>query len=74
MFYCIQYSYLVNIIGLYPSTNNNHKTTRYQGPIAQKFEGEERVSPRIVVKCHPSCWEGLPEGSLEKNDIHAIEI
>jgi hypothetical protein len=61
-FYHSQYNYLVNVIGLYACTNNNDKTTRYQGPIAQKFEGEKRASPRIDIKSHLSCREGLPEG------------
>ena len=51
------------LLALYACTNNYLKTTRYQGPFAQKFEGEERASPRIKFKSHLSCREGHPEGS-----------
>jgi hypothetical protein len=54
------------LLALYACTNNYHKTTCYQGPIAQKVEGEERASPQINIKSHLSCWEGLPEGSRHK--------
>ena len=52
------------LLAFYACTNNNHKTTRYQDPIAQKNEGEERASLRINIKSHLSCWEGLPVGSV----------
>jgi len=51
------------LLALYACNNNYHKTIRYQYPIAQKFEGEERTSPRIDIKSHLSCREGPPEGS-----------
>jgi len=41
----------------------NHNTTCYQWRIAQKFEGEKRANPRINIKSHLPCREGLPEGS-----------
>ena len=52
------------LLALYACTNNYYKTTRYQGLINQKFEGEERANPRINTKSHISCREVHPEGSI----------
>ena len=48
------------LLALYACTNNNHKTTRYQDPIAQKFECEERASPRININSHLPVGKGFP--------------
>jgi hypothetical protein len=48
------------LLVLYACTNNYYKTTRYQGPIAQKFEGEECASARINIKPTFPVGKGIP--------------